>query len=143
MAIATGQVEEVKDNKRFKVDGNWYGSFNAISGIVIGDFVTINWAPDKTGQYKNIKGISKVDAPAGGGGAPAPSGGTTGGRDLVIVRQNALAHATALVVATGVADVWKAQSLVLKLAEGFAKYSATGEIEDDSDICTVHDEVDF
>lgn len=141
MAIVTGQVEEVKDNKRFKVDGNWYGSYNAINGIVIGDFVTINWSPDKTGQYKNIKGISKVDAPAGGGSAPAPSGGgTTGGRDLVIVRQNALAHATALVVATGVADVWKAQSLVLKLAEGFTKYSATGEIEDDSPI---HDEVGF
>jgi len=141
MAIVTGQVEESKDSKRFKVDGQWYGSFNAISGIVIGDFVTINWAPDKTGQYKNIKGISKVDAPAGGGSSPAPSGGgTTGGRDLVIVRQNALAHATALVVATGVADVWQAQSLVLKLAGGFAKYSATGEIEDDSPI---HDEVGF
>ena len=139
MAIVTGQVEEVKDSKRFKVDGQWYGSFNAISGIVIGDFVTINWAPDKTGQYKNIKGISKVDAPAGGGSAPAPSVGG-GSKDAMIIRQNALAHATALVVATGVADVWNAQSLVLKLAEGFAKYSATGEIEDDSPI---HDEVGF
>jgi hypothetical protein len=78
-----------------------------------------------------------------GASNPVSSGGgvvATGGRDLIIVRQNALAHATALVVATGVADVWKAQSLVLKLAEGFAKYSATGEIEDDSPI---HDEVGF
>jgi hypothetical protein len=138
MAIVTGQVEEVKDNKRFKVDGQWYGSFNAVSGVVIGDFVTINWAPDKTGQYKNIKGISKVDAPAGGGSAPAPSGG--GSKDAMIIRQNALSHATALVVATGVSDVWNAQSLVLKLAEGFTKYSLTGEIEDDSPI---HDEVGF
>lgn len=140
METVKGFVEESKDSKRFKVGGQWYGSFNPIGGIVVGDYVSLNWVPDKTGQYKNIKGMYKTDAPAGSS-APAPSGGgTTGDVGLAIIRQNALAHATALVVATGVADVWKAQSLVLKLAEGFAKYSATGEIEDDSPI---HDEVGF
>ena len=105
-----------------------------------GDNVTFNWEPDKTGKYRNIKGAVNVVA---GASNPVSSGGgvvTTGGRDLIIVRQNALAHATALVVASGVSDVWSSQSLVLRLAEGFTKYSATGEIEEDSPI---HDEDGF
>jgi hypothetical protein len=140
MAVITGVVQAVKDGKRLQINGDWYGSFNPVGNVNAGDNVTFNWEMDKTGKYRNIKGAVNVVA-----GAPNPvsSGGgvvATGGRDLIIVRQNALAHATALVVSSGVSDVWAAQSLVLRLAEGFTKYSATGEIEDDSPI---HDEVGF
>lgn len=140
MAVMTGVVQAVKDGKRVQINGDWYGSFNPIGNVNAGDNVTFNWDMDKTGKYRNIKGAVNVVA-----GAPSPvsSGGgvvATGGRDLIIVRQNALAHATALVVASGVSDVWSAQSVVLRLAEGFTKYSATGEIEDDS---PVHEEDGF
>ena len=140
MAVITGVVQAVKDGKRLQVNGDWYGSFNPVGNVNAGDNVTFNWEMDKTGKYRNIKGTVNVVA-----GAPNPvsSGGgvvASGGRDIIIVRQNALAHATALVVASGVNDVWASQSLVLRLAEGFTKYSATGEIEEDS---PVHEEDGF
>lgn len=140
MAVVTGVVQAVKDGKRLQVNGDWYGSFNPVGNVNAGDNVTFNWEPDKTGKYRNIKGAVNVVA---GASNPVSSGGgvvATGGRDLIIVRQNALAHATALVVASGVSDVWASQSLVLRLAEGFTKYSATGEIEEDS---PVHEEDGF
>lgn len=140
MPVVTGVVIAMKDGKRLQINGEWYGSFNPVGGVNVGDNVTLNWEFDKTGKYKNIKGAVNVVA---GAPNPVPSSGgvvATGGRDLIIVRQNALAHATALVVASGVSDVWASQSLVLRLAEGFTKYSATGEIEDDSPI---HDEIGF
>lgn len=140
MAVITGVVQAVKDGKRLQVNGDWYGSFNPVGNVNAGDNVTFNWEMDKTGKYRNIKGTVNVVA-----GAPNPvsSGGgvvASGGRDIIIVRQNALAHATALVVASGVSDVWASQSLVLRLAEAFTKYSATGDIEEDSPI---NDEVGF
>lgn len=140
MAVITGVVQAVKDGKRVQVNGDWYGSFNPIGNVNVGDNVTFNWEPDKTGKYRNIKGT--VNVVAGASNSVSSGGGVvaTGGRDLIIVRQNALAHATALVVASGVSDVWSAQSVVLRLAEGFTKYSATGEIEDDS---PVHEEDGF
>ena len=140
MAIITGVVQAVKDGKRLQVNGDWYGSFNPVGNVNAGDNVTFNWEMDKTGKYRNIKGAVNVVA---GPSNPVSSGGgvvASGGRDIIIVRQNALAHATALVVASGVSDVWASQSLVLRLAEGFTKYSATGEIEEDS---PVHEEDGF
>ncbi len=104
MAVVTGVVQAVKDGKRLQVNGDWYGSFNPVGNVNAGDNVTFNWEPDKTGKYRNIKGAVTVVA---GASNPVSSGGgvvTTGGRDLIIVRQNALAHATALVVASGVSD---------------------------------------
>lgn len=141
MAVVTGVVQAVKDGKRVQINGDWYGSFNPIGNVNVGDNVTFQWEPDKTGKYRNIKGAVSVvaGAPSGGNGG-SNVGNTSGGRDLIIVRQNALAHATALVVASGVSDVWASQSLVLRLAEGFTKYSATGEIEEDSPI---HEDVGF
>ena len=138
MAVITGVVQAVKDGKRVQVNGDWYGSFNPIGDVKAGDNVTFNWEPDKTGKYRNIK--SAVTVVAGGAPSTGSASAPSGGRELTIMRQNALAHATALVVASGVSDVWASQSLVLRLAEGFTKYSATGEIEDDSPI---HDEVGF
>lgn len=134
MAVITGVVQAVKDGKRVQINGDWYGSFNPIGNVNAGDNVTFNWELDKTGKYRNIKGPVNVVAGASNSVSSGASGSISGGRDIVIVRQNALAHATALVVASGVSDVWASQSLVLRLAEGFAKYSATGEIEDDNPI---------
>lgn len=140
MAVVSGVVQEVKDGKRVKIQGEWYGSFNPIGDVNAGDSVTFDWAPDKTGKYKNIKGAVNVVSRGGSGGV-AQSGGasTSGGRDLIIVRQNALAHATALVVAAGVDDAWKAQDLVLRLAVDFARYSATGEFDAVDDIPNARD----
>ena len=140
MAVVSGVVQEVKDGKRVKIQGEWYGSFNPIGDVNAGDTVTFDWAPDKTGKYKNIKGAVNVVSRGGSGGV-AQSGGAspTGNRELVIVRQNALAHATALVVAAGVDDAWKAQDLVLRLAVDFARYSATGEFDTVDDIPNARD----
>jgi hypothetical protein len=132
MAVVTGVVEAQKENKRFQINGDWYGSFNAVPGVNVGDTVTLNWDYDKSGKYRNIKGGVNVVSGAPAGGNTPSGGGSSGGRELTIMRQNALAHATALVVASGVHDVWDAQSLVLRLAEGFTKYSSTGEFDDAS-----------
>ena len=60
----------------------------------------------------------------------APSGGATNyySKDQQIMRQNALTHATALVVAQGVSgSVFDAQRTVLELAVVYAKFSETGD----------------
>ena len=144
MAVVSGVVQEVKDGKRVKIQGEWYGSFNPIGDVNAGDSVTFEWQPDKTGKYKNIKGAVNVTG-RGGSASANQSGGasTSGGRDLIIVRQNALAHATALVVAAGVDDAWKAQDLVLRLAVDFARYSATGEFDTVGDIPDARDSDDI
>lgn len=93
----------------------------------------------KCNEYNGTKGIAAEgvtiepadgSAPASGGpaiGQPAHAGPASS-KDQQIMRQNALAHATALVVASGVgASVFDAQRTVLELAEVFAKYSETGE----------------
>ena len=138
MAVITGVVQAVKDGKRVQVNGDWYGSFNPIGNVNTGDNVTFNWEPDKSGKYRNIKGT--VNVVAGSAPSTGSSSAPSGGRELSIMRQNALAHATALVVASGVSDVWDSQGLVLRLAEAFTRYSATGEIEEDSPI---HEDVGF
>lgn len=56
-----------------------------------------------------------------------PAGSFTSAKDEQIVRQNSLAHATALVVAGGVNDPKAAARLVLDIAPWFAAYSLTGE----------------
>lgn len=127
MGSFSGVVTEVKDNKRFKIDGAWYSSFNAAPfPVSVGDTISFDWV--QKGDYRNIKGsVSKVSS----GSAPQASsggGGSATSRDLTIIRQNALAHATALVVASGVkGDLYDAQDLVIDLAKKFAEYSATGD----------------
>lgn len=140
MAVVSGVVQEVKDGKRVKINGEWYGSYNPIGDVNAGDSVTFEWQPDKTGKYKNIKGAVNVTG-RGGSASANQSGGasTAGSRDLIIVRQNALAHATAIVVAAGVNDAWAAQDLVLRLAVDFARYSATGEFDTVDDIPDARD----
>ncbi|MCB1131298.1 MAG: hypothetical protein KDN05_09220 [Verrucomicrobiae bacterium] len=76
-----------------------------------------------------------------GGSAPSASSGVastqqaprqavgsfSSNKDEQIVRQNSLAHATALVVAGGVGDPKAAARLVLDIAPWFAAYSLTGQ----------------
>jgi hypothetical protein len=124
----TGVVQDVKENKRLKIDGEWYGAFSAFPFPVnAGDTVSFEWAWSKDNKYRNIKGaVTKVAS----GAPPASSGGSTGSsnRDLTIIRQNSLAHATALVVASGVSDVYNAKDLVIDLAQSFAAYSEKGAV---------------
>lgn len=54
-------------------------------------------------------------------------------KDMQIIRQNALTHATNLIVAAGVSNAFADQTSVLRLAERYAHYSATGEIGDEVD----------
>jgi hypothetical protein len=131
MGVKTGVVEAVKDGKRLKMDDGWYSSFNAVGAVAIGDTVSFNWTKDKTGQYNNIKGevnvVSKAIGDSGVGSSSVGGTAPPNGRESIIVRQNALAHATALVIATGVKDVWNAKDVVIELAKHFTSYSLTGD----------------
>lgn len=64
-----------------------------------------------------------------GGAARAPQDNTgTTPKDGQIIRQNALSHATAIVVAKGVNGTTdQAQAEIIRLAKVFAHYSQTGE----------------
>lgn len=92
----------------------------------------------KRGDYKGTPQLSGENGLAVVGGdpsqtaqaTPAAHGGTSGvtTKDSTIIRQNSLAHATALVTSMGVGgDVFSAQALVLQLAKVYARYSETGE----------------
>ena len=119
MSFVNGVVESLaRTGKSIKVGGEWYGAFSpaSLGGCKVGDTVSFAWAPSKDGQYKNIKG--SVSVVGGGVATPAsveasaprsaPSGGSYG-RSIafplppldgqrVIVRQNALGHATKVVM---------------------------------------------
>lgn len=115
MAQVTGVVAAMS-NKYDKfsvcVDDVWYSSKFEIP-CSRGDTVTFD-----NGDKKWCRGLKVVSA--GGGGAPAPSGGTTSAapsaahkpafpigidtKDRSIVRQNSLTHATNLYIKTMVGD---------------------------------------
>ena len=149
MSYITGVVESVaRTGKSIKVQGEWYGAFAAssLNGCKAGDNVSFAWAPSKDGQYKNIKG--SVNVSGGGAATPAPaepsaprgasSGGSYGRSSItfplppldgqrVIVRQNALGHATKLVVETGGHASKNKQDLaqeIIDLARLFEAYVA-------------------
>lgn len=110
MPQVTGTVQKISSIERqtkygpklawsLQVDGEWFGNgFNKPQEINEGDQVNLEYVMN--GVYKNVSHITKV---AGGSGAPAPSGGTSApnkGSDVqqAIIRQNSLAHATAVVL---------------------------------------------
>lgn len=117
MATKTGTIESIaRTGKSIKVDGAWYGAFakTQLGSAGVGDNVTFTYTSvEKDGTtYNNIKGNVTV---AAGGAAPSPAAPKSAapasfGRSSltfpvppldgqrVIVRQNALAHATKLLV---------------------------------------------
>jgi hypothetical protein len=109
--------------------------FGDAAGLPIQDGMTVTFkGPMKRGDYNGnpklqcdkgitIDGSSPVPV---SGAYNAPVSGST--KDQQIMRQNALAHATAIVCAKGIGNsIWDAQRSVLELAEVFAKYSETGD----------------
>lgn len=96
----------------------------------------------ETNEYNGTKtlqsGFAKLSGAPQEGATSAPESAPQAAassnpnqRDMQIIRQNALSHATSLVVASGVNSIFDAQADVFVLAEKFANYSATGEIPGD------------
>lgn len=149
MSFVNGVVESLaRTGKSIKVGGEWYGAFSpaSLGGCKVGDTVSFAWSPSKDGQYKNIKGSVSV---VGGGAAtpaslesPAPRSAPSGasyGRSIafplppldgqrVIVRQNALGHATkAITGRLGLEDHCKDDELadrIIAMARQFEAYVA-------------------
>lgn len=122
-----------KDTYSVQIDGQWYGNgFKPLPEINDGD--TVEFEFSMNGAYKNISHITKV---AGGASTPASGGRSSGGAvgkpndvQQAIMRQNALAHATSVVVATKAAketDDAMAKR-ILKLAPVFVAY-ADGSVD--------------
>jgi hypothetical protein len=95
----SGAVEQVGSNgKSIKVGGEWYGAWEAanLSGCVVGDLVSFKYRVNK--GYNNISGKVNVGATVATTGthdqAPAQASATKVPREIAIIRQNALAHAT-------------------------------------------------
>ena len=130
-ALSTKDVNTkygIKPTFSVNVDGVWYSNgFKKPVEIEKGDTVNIE---HDGGKYKNIVSMSKTAAGAGGASAsPASSGGgrSGGGTDVqrAIIRQNALAHATAVVMGTLSAKPKRADVIkdVITTARCFESYS--------------------
>ena len=66
MPTITGKVESMRrDKKGVKVNGEWYSSFNAISGVEWKDEVEFEF--EQKGRYNNIKGAVRKLGSGGGG----------------------------------------------------------------------------
>lgn len=80
MTTATGIVEAMKvtpQQTAILLNGDWYSSFRGMhtKGINKGDTVSIDWSPDKTGKWKNIKAAAVT---AKGVEAPTTRAATAG-----------------------------------------------------------------
>jgi hypothetical protein len=125
MAFKTGTIESVaKTGKSVKIEGQWYGAFakSQLGSAGVGDTIAFTYVSvEKEGTtFHNIKGNVTLKEGGGGGSAtPAPDApsapraaapASSYGRSSisfplapldgqrVIVRQNALGHATKLIV---------------------------------------------
>lgn len=66
MSTITGKVESMRrDKKGVKVNGEWYSSFNPISGVEWKDEVEFEF--EQKGRYNNIKGAVRKLGSGGGG----------------------------------------------------------------------------
>jgi len=145
----SGQVEGTvsavrKDRKGFQIDGDiWYSSFNALP-MDIGNGVKVKFGFVQKGQWNNIKGgVDVLDAGSGVGAANSESRSTNPTKsgfmpkefpvpqlhpDRSIIRQNALAHATKVVLARGSDGMSMTIEQIIDVARMFEAYS-TGDVE--------------
>ena len=142
--VETGVVESKRmDGKAIKVNGSWYSAYlpSELASVNRGDTVTVTWAPSKTGNFKNIKGVTTT-AIAGVGttntttvAATPPNKGKLLSveldRDRCIIRQNALTNAVKLVaewagplVGTDEAGKEDYVSTVIEIARAFEDYTS-------------------
>lgn len=151
MATKTGTIESIaRTGKSIKVDGAWYGAFakTQLGSAGVGDNVTFTYTSvEKDGTtYNNIKGNVTVDgAPKSAAPAPAAAGGYTprpagGVREFpvgptsperVIIRQNALSHATRMVMEGKFYNEDSAEhtsQLIVDMAREFEAY-VTGDLD--------------
>lgn len=129
-----------KTSYSIQINGEWYSAGFKPCPYNEGDTVSANF--EMNGSYKNITGYGAAPASAGSGAAPAPSAPApraTGKQfpvpsdhpDRAIIRQNALAHATKLVVegtSADMPDLDGAAERIIELAYKFEAY-ATGQRE--------------
>jgi hypothetical protein len=124
----------VRDGRAFEIDGEWYSVFKVAQakGVEPGDYLKFEYESVVKGDqtFHNIKGDAEITkgAPAkrSSGGSSAKDGeevvrGPTA-RDIMIVRQNALSHAHALVVALGVKDLEDATDDTIAVARKLEEY---------------------
>lgn len=136
-----------KQSYSIKINGEWYSAGFKPCPYEEGQTVCVDYTMN--GAYKNISGYGAAPAgaaptPTSSGAAPAASGGYARAPakefplqadhpDRVIVRQNSLAHATALYTSQPLAEgevlaLDEAAEAIIKLAYKFEAYS-TGERE--------------
>jgi hypothetical protein len=157
MAFKTGTIESVaKTGKSVKIEGQWYGAFakSQLGSAGVGDTIAFTYVSvEKEGTtFHNIKGNVTLKEGGGGGAAtPAPdvpsaprttAPAASYGRasisfplapldgQRVIVRQNALAHATKLVVEASEwsdpsdSDLAQNADFIIEIARKFESYVA-------------------
>jgi hypothetical protein len=154
MAFKTGTIESVaKTGKSIKIEGQWYGAFakSQLGSAGIGDTVSFTYVSvEKDGTtFHNIKGNVTLKGASEGGtatpaagepsvtrsAAPAASYGRSSisfplaplDGQRVIVRQNALGHATKLWVDGKYAehtDPTDSATAIIELARKFESYVA-------------------
>jgi hypothetical protein len=75
MPQVTGVVE-ARNERALCVAGGWYGAYKGqgIEKVVKGDTVDLEWSPDKTGKYKNIKSCKVLSGAVAGAAEPARRG---------------------------------------------------------------------
>jgi hypothetical protein len=155
MAFKTGTIESVaKTGKSVKIEGQWYGAFakSQLSSAGVGDTIAFTYVSvEKEGTtFHNIKGNVTLKEGAGGGAATPAAGEPSAPRaaapaasygrssisfplapldgQRVIVRQNALGHATKLIVDAYPkdpdADVSVLADTIISIARKFESYVA-------------------
>ena len=134
-----GTVSKAARNGRaFEIDGEWYSIFKTaqLKGqeVEVGDYIKFEYETvEKGGQtFHNIKGDVEVQKGSRGRSSSRSSGGgeTSGeevrrgptSRDVMIVRQNALSHATALVIAGNMGSLDDAIVDVIATARQLEEY---------------------
>jgi len=133
----TGQVDEIVvrevagyDSPAYDimVGGKKYGHGFSKPSFNVGDTITFEVQVVKKGKYTNYN-IQRETVRAGVESAVASAPPEGYDRNRSIVRQNSLAHATQLVIATGIGDVQKAAELAVEVARVFEAYSMCEDSE--------------